>query len=143
MLLKPYLYFLRFGPAGRGRPYGPPPGRDFRGPPGGRGGDRFFPPPPPMPFDRYDPYYRYYMEREAYYARMGGPMGRDRMDGPPPPGDRFPPRDRMGADRFSDPRDRLPAPRSFMDDRAGPGADPYFRDRDPLGARPPPEYYER
>ena len=38
-----------------------------------------------MPFDRYDPYYRYYMEREAYYARMGGPMGRDRMDGPPPP----------------------------------------------------------
>jgi len=132
-----------FGPAGRGRPYGPPPGRDFRGPPGGgRGGDRFFPPPPPMPFpDRYDPYYRYCMEREAYYARMGGPMGRDRMDGPPP-GDRFPPPDRMG-DRFSDPRDRLPPARSFMEDRNPRGADPYFRDRDPLGSRPPPEYYER
>ena len=48
---------------------------------------------------------------------------------------------RMGADRYPDPRDRV-APRPYaMEDRAR--ADPYFRERDPLGARPPPEYYDR
>jgi len=124
------------GGRGGGRPYGPPPGRGF-----GRGDPRDFggPPMPPMG-DRYDPYYRYYMEREAYYARMGGPMsGRDRFSDP---------RDRMGdrmagADRYPDPRDRV-APRPYgMEDRTR-TADPYFRERDPLaGARPPPEYYDR
>jgi len=132
-----------FNGGGRGRPYGPPPGR---GGPGPRGGDfdRYpYPPPPPMPYDRYDPYYRYYMEREAYYARLGGPLP-DRMGGAGR--DRYPPvpgRDRMD-DRFPDPRDRLPPPRGMMDERSRGGmSDPYFRERDPLGSRPPPEYYDR
>jgi len=122
------------GGRGGGRPYGPPPGRGF-----GRGGDpRDFggPPMPPMG-DRYDPYYRYYMEREAYYARMGPMRGGDRFSDPR---DRMG-ESRMGADRYPDPRDRV-APRPYaMEDRAR--ADPYFRERDPLGARPPPEYYDR
>jgi len=132
-----------FGGPGRNRPYGPPPGRGGGDP---RDFDRYpYPPPPPLPYDRYDPYYRYYMEREAYYARVaplpgdrGGPLGRERY--PPVP------RDRLG-DRYPpDPRDRLPPPRSYLDDRARgipPSSDPYFRERDPLGARPPPEYYDR
>lgn len=106
-----------FGGGGRSRPYGPPSrGRDY----GGR--DYGYPPMPPMPYDRYDPYYRYYMEREAFYARAS-------LDRDPYP-------------RIPDPRDRLP-PRPYMDDRALPPADPYFRERDTLSARPPPEYYDR
>ena len=96
-----------------------------------------------MPYDRYDPYYRYYMEREAYYARLGGPMPGDRMGAGGR--DRYPPgagRDRMD-DRFPDPRDRLPPPRSMMEERSRALPDPYFRERDPLGSRPPPEYYDR
>jgi len=119
---------------GRGRPYGNR-GGGFGGGRGGfdRGGDRFGPyPPPPPPIDRYDPYYRYYMEREAFYSRMGG----DRLAGGRDPY----PRDRMD-DRFPDPRDRM-GPRSFMDGARG-LADPYSRGRDSLDARPPPEYYDR
>jgi len=101
------------GGGGRSRPYGPP----SRGRDYGR--DYPYPPLPPLPYDRYDPYYRYYMEREAFYA-----MDRDR--GYPP----------------MDPRDRLPSSR-YMDDRALPPADPYFRDREALSSRPPPEYYDR
>jgi len=102
---------------GRPRPYGPP----------GRGDPRdFYPPPPPPMYDRYDPYYRYYMEREAFYARAGD---RDRY--PMPPRDRFP-----------DPRDRVP-PRPYDDRARGMPADPYFREREAIAARPPPEYYDR
>lgn len=87
------------------------------------------------------------MEREAYYARMA-PLSGDR--GYPPAGarDRYlpvpPPRDRL-ADRYApDPRDRLMPPRSYLDERArGIPPDAYMRDRDPLAARPPPEYYDR
>lgn len=140
MSLSYYTIYCRFGGAGnRGRPYGPPPGRDY---------DRYpYPPVPPVPYDRYDPYYRYYMEREAYYARVGGSLpgergyasaaaSRDRY--PPVPRDRLP-------DRYPpDPRDRLVPPRSYLEDRArGLPPDPYFRERDPLAARPPPEYYDR
>uniref|UniRef100_A0A0B7A558 RRM domain-containing protein n=2 Tax=Arion vulgaris TaxID=1028688 RepID=A0A0B7A558_9EUPU len=121
----------------RSRPYGPLPGRgDF---------DRFpYPPMPPAAYDRYDPYYRYCMEREVYYARMNTLPG-DRGYTPAASRDRYPPlgRDRL-SDRF-DPRDRLVAPRSYLDDRTrGPPSDSYFRERgDPLAARPPPEYYDR
>ena len=134
--------FLRFG-GGRPRPYG-------GGPPGRGGGgsdprdfDRYpYPPLPPVPaYDRYDPYYRYYMEREAYYARMDRGYASARERGYPP----LPPRERL-ADRYPpDPRDRLmpPPPRSYLEDRARGLPEPYFRERDPLAARPPPEYYDR
>ncbi|XP_005090809.1 RNA-binding protein lark isoform X2 [Aplysia californica] len=132
----------------RPRPYGPPP--PGRGDP--RDFDRYpYPPPPPLPYDRYDPYYRYYLDREAYYARVA-PLPGDRGAYPPAAASReryppVPPRDRI-ADRYPpppDPRDRLPPPRSYLEDRARgiPPPDPYFRERDPLGARPPPEYYDR
>lgn len=129
-----------YGGGGGGRPYGPPGGRGGgrgRGDFGGRG-DRFgpYPPPPPPMIDRYDPYYRYYMEREAFYSRMGG----DRLPGG---GGREPyPRERLD-DRFPDPRDRIPPPRPFMEERARGFADPYARGREALDARPPPEYYDR
>ncbi|KAK3716930.1 hypothetical protein RRG08_026720 [Elysia crispata] len=128
---------------GRPRPYG-------GGPPGRGGGgsdprdfDRYpYPPLPPVPaYDRYDPYYRYYMEREAYYARMDRGYASARERGYPP----LPPRERL-ADRYPpDPRDRLmpPPPRSYLEDRARGLPEPYFRERDPLAARPPPEYYDR
>merc|ERR1712238_509774 len=84
--------------------------------------------------DRFDPYYRYYMEREAFYSRMGG----DRL-----PGGRDPyPRERPD-ERFADPRDRVAPPRPFMEERARGFADPYSRGRETLDARPPPEYYDR
>lgn len=121
---------FRFGGPRGGRPYGPPPPR---GDP--RDFDRFpFPPLPPL-YDRYDRLYHYYMEREReeyLAARLGG-AGRDRLP---------PPRDLV--DRFaSDPRDRLPPSRQFMEERRGLGPDPFFRERDPIAARPPPEYYDR
>ncbi|XP_046351322.1 RNA-binding protein lark-like [Haliotis cracherodii] len=128
--------------------------------------------PPPHPYDRYDPYYRYpYPERDPYY-RPPPPSDRypPRMPPPPPPGDRYPPRDRLPAgerplpppDRraaYPDPRDRmLPPPRDRYGypeerspyerspyERARPldvPSDPYYRERSPV-ARPPPEYYER
>jgi len=106
----------------RNRPYGPPPGRgnprDFD----------YYPPPRPF-YDRYDPYYRYFMEREAFYSQDRLRGERD-MYPPVPPRDRYP-----------DPRDRLPPPRSYLDERSRPlpPSDSYFRE----GARPPPEYYER
>ena len=139
--VKPSDALPRFG-GGRPRPYG-------GGPPGRGGGgsdprdfDRYpYPPLPPVPaYDRYDPYYRYYMEREAYYARMErGYPSRER--GYPP----IPPRDRLAERYPPDPRDRLmpPPPRSYLEDRARGLPEPYFRERDPLAARPPPEYYDR
>jgi len=115
--------FGRGGRDGRDRPYGPPPGR-------GEPRDYDYYPPPRPFYDRYDPYYRYFMEREAFYSRdrLGG--GDRDMYPPIPPRDRYP-----------DPRDRLPPPRPYLDDRsrALPPSDPYFRE----GVRPPPEYYER
>ncbi|CAG5118903.1 unnamed protein product [Candidula unifasciata] len=127
------------GGPGRSRPYGLPPGRGDA-----RDYGRYdYPPVPPAAYDRYDPYYRYYMEREAYYARLG-PVPGDR--GYPSAGarDRYPPlpRDRL-SERFPpDPRDRIPPPRPYLDERARGLADPYFRERDPLASRPPPEYYD-
>jgi len=114
-----------FGGGGRPRPY--PPGRD-------RDFDYYPPPPPPPFYDRIDPYYRYYMERERERDAMyrGAIPERDRYAPPMPPRDRYP-----------EMRDRLPPPRSYMDDRArGPlPPDPYYRDA--AATRPPPEYYER
>ncbi|BFZ11672.1 hypothetical protein BsWGS_14712 [Bradybaena similaris] len=122
------------GGPGRSRPYGLPPGRGD-----GRDYNRYqYPAVPPA---AYDPYYRYYLEREAYYSRLGEDRGypsasaRDRL--PPLPRDRL-------SERFPpDPRDRVLPPRPYLEDRARSLTDPYFRERDPLGSRPPPEYYER
>lgn len=109
----------------RGGPYSHP--RDFRDM------DRFG--LGPSPYERYD-YYRMLMERE----RMFGMSPLDRAGAR----DRYPlplPRDRMG-DRYPpDPRDRLA--RSFLEERAARLQDPYMRERDPISARPPPEYYDR
>lgn len=122
----------------RPRPYGPPGRGGYDGPPGRGGYDRnpYTPMPPAAAYDRYDPYYRYYMEREAYYSRMGS-LG-DRA-GPAPRDSRMPammPRERL-------PERYAPDPRSYLDDRTRSlPTDPYFRERDPL-PRPPPEYYER
>lgn len=138
---------------GRSRPYPP-------GPPRSRGG---LPPPPPA-YDRFDPYYRYpYPERDPYYRLP--PADRYLPPRLPPPGERYAPlpmRDRMmPEDRGAyppppDPRDRL-MPRERLPpyeertaydrlraaaERALP-ADPYYRERSPPPARPPPEYYDR
>ncbi|CAG5134815.1 unnamed protein product [Candidula unifasciata] len=122
------------GAGNRPRPYGPPGRGDYERYP--------YPPLPPAAHDRYDPYYRYYMEREAYYSRLG-PLG-DRAGGSR---ERLPPlisRDRLAERYPPDPRDRLAPPRPYLDERArGLPADPYFRERDPLPSRPPPEYYDR
>ncbi|KAL8619666.1 hypothetical protein ACOMHN_019721 [Nucella lapillus] len=136
-------YYEREGHGGRPRPYPPPP---RRGPP----------PPPPPPLD-YDPYYRYpYPERDPYYRLPPVDRYLPRL----PPDVRYPP---LRRERFlpeergaylPDPRDRLYArERLLYDDpyerlrpleRAPPPpADPYYRERSPVAARPPPEYYDR
>jgi len=63
------------------------------------------------------------MDREAYYARASA-YERDRYPLP-------------------DPRDRMLPPRPYLDDRLPPPADPYMREREAYGTRPPPEYYDR
>lgn len=130
---------------GRGRPRPYP-----SGPPRERG-------PPPPGYDRYDPYPRYpYPERDPYLRAL-------------PPVDRYLPR----LDRYTreamlaeerrpyppDPRDRLMPPRERLPlypeeraavydrlraaERAPMPSDPYYRERSPPAARPPPEYYDR
>ncbi|XP_025105498.1 RNA-binding protein 14-like [Pomacea canaliculata] len=141
----------RKGGGSRGRPYppGPPPRERYL--------------PPPMPYDRYDPYSRYpYPERDPYYRPL--PPGDRYLPRLPPPGDRYaplpPPRDRLMPEErrpYPDPRDRMLPPRDRMPlypedrsayDRLRPversplSSDPYYRERSPP-ARPPPEYYDR
>uniref|UniRef100_A0A0B7A7V0 RRM domain-containing protein n=2 Tax=Arion vulgaris TaxID=1028688 RepID=A0A0B7A7V0_9EUPU len=124
-----------FGGAGRSRPYGMQGRGDY---------DRYpYPSLPPVPpYDRYDPYYRYYLEREAYYARLN-PLTGERGYPSTSARDRYPlPRDRL-TDRYAqDPRDRIIPPRSYIDERSRGLPEPYFRERDPMAARPPPEYYD-
>lgn len=122
----------------RSRPYGPPPPRDSRD-----FGGRPFPPLPPPGLDRMDrdPYFHYIMDREAFYARLS----RDRDLPLPGARDRLPLPHDLG-DGYPDPRDRFLPPRSFMEERSrglGPASDSFFRDRDPIASRPPPEFYDR
>lgn len=140
------------GPGGRPRPYPPGPPRDRM--------------PPPPGYDRYDPYYRPpYPERDPYmrplppvdrYLPPRTPLGGDRY-APLPPRDALLPEERRPYP--PDPRDRLMPPRERMPlypedraatydrlraaERAPMASDPYYRERSPPLARPPPEYYDR
>ncbi|KAK7503495.1 hypothetical protein BaRGS_00005416 [Batillaria attramentaria] len=146
----------------RGNPKG-----DRRGPPGGR--PRPYSGPPrdrgallPSAYDRYDPYYRYAYERDPYFRplppvdRYLPPRGLADRYAPLPPRERFLPEERRPyppdpRDRLMPPRERLPLypeeraayDRLRVAERAPLAADPYYRERSPPPARPPPEYYDR